>query len=174
MMHLSAESDIRAAYCTITDKTAFLKDLKGHATAFDTHIICFNADMITGRIHAESAIALAVRAFRNGQNISNTIEMEALLFAAGSRQCSIAASFGIHDGSNRVWVCCIPRREGVLKALGQLFHFTDENWDMLSEGRKERLLKNFSISAEEIDAAGGESRIADLVLERIALLQVLR
>ena len=35
-------------------------------------------------------------------------------------------------------------------------------------------MKTFAISPEEIAAAGGDERIVDLVLERVALLQVMR
>ena len=65
----------------------------------------------------------SVRAFETGCMISNTLEMESLLFAAGTRQCSIAASFGIHEGENSVYVCCYPARTSVWTALDPLFHF---------------------------------------------------
>jgi KEOPS complex subunit Cgi121 len=169
-----AVCDIRAAYCTITDLAAFLRDLRSLAADHGTHIICFNADMLAGRIHADAAVAHAVRAFERGENISNTLEMESLLYAAGSRQCNIAASFGIHRGENRVWVCSYPGGGRSWAALELLFRFTGENWDSIDQEKKDRLMKIFSISPEEIEASGGVGRIRDLVLERVALLQVLR
>ena len=42
--------------------------------------------------------------------ISNSFEMEALLFAAGSRQCLVAALFGIQEGENRIFVCSYPAK----------------------------------------------------------------
>jgi KEOPS complex subunit Cgi121 len=167
-------SDIRAARCTIRDLAGFLRDLRGVAAGHGTHIICFNADMIAGRIHAASAVARAVRAFEGGENISNTLEMECLLFAAGSRQCDIAAPFGIHEGENRVYICCYPARAGVWAALEPLFHFVQESWDTIDPEKRRRLMETFTISPEEITAAGGNGRIVDLVLERVALLQVMR
>lgn len=169
-----APIDIRAAYCTITDRSAFLRDLRNVATDHNTHIICFNADMIAGRIHAVAAITQAVRAFSQGSNISNTLEMESLLYAAGSRQCTIAASFGIHDGENRIWVCCCPGQEKIWLPLKPLFRDSQEDWDSIDQEKEERLAKIFSILPEEIEAAGGDGHILDLVLERVALLQVLR
>ena len=59
-----------------------------------------------------AAVAQAARAFQEGTNISNTLEMEALLYAAGSRQCNIASSFGIHEGENRIYLCCSPGGRG--------------------------------------------------------------
>jgi len=174
-MHpLPAASDIRAARCTIRDPASFLHDVRSVAACHDTHIICFNADMIAGSIHAAAAVMRAVRAFESGDTISNTLEMEALLFAAGSRQCNIAASFGFHTGENRVYICCYPARDAVWVALESLFSFVQEGWDIIDTEKRDHLMKTYGISKEEIEAAGGNGRIVDLVLERVALLQVIR
>jgi KEOPS complex subunit Cgi121 len=174
MSALPVASDIRAAYCAVPDTAAFLRDLRAIATIHDTHIICFNSDMIAGRVHASTAVARAVRAFEDGITISNTLEMESLLFAAGSRQCTIAASFGIHRGENRVYICCYPVREQLWAALEPLFHWVLESWDTISPEKRIRLMETFGISEVEIAAAGGDGRIVDLVLERVSLLQVMR
>lgn len=166
--------DVRAARCQVRDTASFLCDLRAIAAAHGTRIICFNADMIAGRRHAVTAVARAVRAFGEGAAISNTLEMEALLYAAGSRQCSLATTFGIHAGENRVYICCVPGREEVWAALGTLFTLTGEDWEALGPGKRERLMDAFAITEEEIAAAGGDGRIVDLVLERVALLQVSR
>jgi KEOPS complex subunit Cgi121 len=166
--------DIRPARCTIRDPAAFLCDLRAVAADHDTRIICFNADMIAGRVHAASAVGRAVRAFEEGVTISNTLEMESLLFAAGSRQCNTAASFGIHEGANRLYICCYPEQAGVWAALEHLFRFVRENWDTIDPEKRGLLMETFAISPEEITAAGGDRRIVDLVLERVALLQVVR
>lgn len=166
--------EILTARCTIHNLAAFLSDLRAAAAANDTCIICFNADMMAGKVHASAAVERAARAFEEGANISNSLEMECLLFAAGSRQCSIASSFGIREGENRVYVCCYPARTRVLAALEPLFRFTEENWDFISPEKRVRLMTIFGISQDEIAAAGGDIRIVDLVLERVALLQVTR
>ena len=174
MAHPPVFSDIRAAGCTVHDLTAFLQDLRSIAADHDTRIICFNADMLAGRVHAVSALGRAVRAFEEGDNISNNLEMECLLYAAGSRQCSIAATFGIHEGENRMYICCYPERAKVWAALEPLFCFVQDRWDTIDPEKRARLMKTFSISPEELAEAGGIERIVDLVLERVALLQVIR
>lgn len=174
MLSLPAANDIRAARCTIRDPAAFLRDLRAVAADHNTRIICFNADMIAGRVHAAAAVARAVRAFEERVTISNTLEMESLLFAAGSRQCNIAASFGIHEGENRVYICCIPARAVVWTALEPLFRFVQESWDLIDPEKRKQLMETFAISQEEVEAAGGEGQIVNLVLERVALLQVMR
>ncbi len=174
MTSLPGASDIRTARCMIHSTAAFLQELRAVAAEFDTHIICFNADLMAGRVHAAAAVGRAVRAFGAGETISNTLEMESLLFAAGSRQCNTAASFGLHDGENRVYICCYPARAGAWAALEPLFHFVPENWDAVTPGKKIVLMERFSVSPTELAAAGGDSRLIDLVLERVALLQVMR
>jgi len=174
MDFLQGIDDIRAARCNISDPARFLKDLRAVATAYDTHVICFNADRIAGRIHAGVAIARAVRAFEEDRAVSNTLEMESLLFAAGSRQCNVALRFGIHAGENHLYVCCYPGREGIWTALDPLFTWVNESWDDIDSHKRDRLMQTFAITPEEIAAAGGEGRLVDLVLERVALLQINR
>jgi len=167
-------AETRAVLCTISNRTTFLTELRRIGTAHDVRIICFNADMIAGRAHAVRALELAERAFEAGENISNTIEMEALLFAAGSRQCSVASAFGIHEGENRLYVCCRPERAEAWHEMGSLFNAAEEGFETIGPEKRANLVQAFSLSEAEITAAGGDSRIPDLVLERVAMLQVLR
>ena len=167
--------DIHMAQCKIQDRTAFLKELRDIARQYTTHIICFNADMLAGRAHAQFSVEHAVRAFQERAAISNTIEMESLLYAAGSRQCNIASSFGVHSGLNHLYVCCYPAPgKEVWECLAHLFQFTGGIKDVLDGEKRERLMQLFDIPSEEVEATGNEDSIVDLVLERVTLLNVLR
>jgi KEOPS complex subunit Cgi121 len=99
--------------------------------------------------------------------------MEALLFAAGSRQCNMAPLFGIHEHENVMYVCSCPVNESVWEDLSYLMHFVTETWDKITPEKEERLKSFFSINDGEL-ALVGRARIIDLVLERIALLEVNR
>jgi hypothetical protein len=55
-----------------------------------------------------------------------------------------------------------------------LFQFVQEDWDTIDPEKRNLLMKTYGVSPEEIGAAGGNGRIVDLVLERVALLQVMR
>jgi len=173
---VTAKGDIRAATCAIADRAAFLETIRRIAEAHDVHIICFNADMLAGIRHARAALDHAVRSFESGSAISNTLEMETLLYAAGSRQCSIGASFGIHEGDNRLWVCCYPSPcEEVFTALRPVLDFVSgDSWNRIDPERQERLMTLFDISSKELQTLGEEHRFVDLVLERVALLDVMR
>ncbi|MDO8873231.1 MAG: KEOPS complex subunit Cgi121 [Methanoregula sp.] len=165
--------DVRTATCFIDDRVAFLQKIRTIAESFDTHIICFNAGMLAGKRHAQVALHHAVRSFHNGSMVSDTVEMEALLFAAGSRQCSVAALFGIHEGDNSMFVCCYPTRDGVWDALAPLLSITDYEGDTIDPHKRAYLMELFGITKEEMATCSG-NRIIELVLERIALLEVYR
>ncbi len=165
--------DVLAATCFIEDRVTFLHKIRTIAESFDTRIICFNADMLAGKRHARTALHHAVRSFRSGSMVSNTLEMEALLFAAGSRQCSVAASFGVHNGDNSLLVCCYPIRIGIWNALIPPLNITNQDEDVISPQKRAYLMELFGITEEEVVTCSGDC-IIDLVLERIALLEVYR
>ena len=166
---------IRAAQCTVEDKPEVLRILQNCARKFDTHIICFNAEMVAGRRHVEAAVQHAIRSFEAGETISNTLEMEALLYAAGSRQCQVAASFGLREGDNHLWICCYPTRDEVWPCLEPLMQFQKAGSQVQIDcAKRERLMQLFGISPEELGALESADQIVDLVLERVALLQVSR
>lgn len=165
--------EIMMAVFDVADHDLFLHLLRTIARKYTTTIICFDADRMVGRQHAEAAIRHALRSFSGGYPIANTFEMEALLFAAGTRQCSLASAFGAHTGANRVYVCCSPPREGIWQALSSLMRIVHEDWEGINADKRTQLKNTFSITDGEI-AAVGESRLADLVLERVALLEVYR
>jgi KEOPS complex subunit Cgi121 len=168
-------TDIRAAVVEIQDRTGFLRRIQKIMAESDTHIVCFDADKLTGINHVRSAVDHAVRSFKEGNPISNTIEMEALLYASGSRQTSIGASFGIHEGKNHIYICCFPLREGVMDALGVLVRFCEEcdPWKTIDNQKREELMRLFEIAEEEL-ATTVDSDLEGLVLERVALLDVAR
>jgi KEOPS complex subunit Cgi121 len=167
------DCDVRTAIFRVTGCSGFLARIREIAATRGTHIICFNADLMAGRAHVDAALRRALRAVRSGTAISSTLEMEALLSAAGNRQCSIAERFGIHEGLNRAYVCTCPPAEAAFRDLPALMEFVEEDWEALPAEKVERLRVAFGITPGEIKAAGA-GRFQDLVLERVALLEVYR
>jgi KEOPS complex subunit Cgi121 len=171
---------MRPELCTIVqfrtwirDDQAFLKIIRDIAARYDVHIILFNASNMAGMAHARSALAHAFRAFSRGSAIANSVEMEAFLYASGSRQCQVGIRFGVHPGPNDTYLCICPSSPGALEDLLDLGELCDEDWETLSEEKMHRLRDLFGISEEEISVVG-PSRITELVLERVALLEVYR
>jgi KEOPS complex subunit Cgi121 len=165
--------EIRKARVTIDDRNQFLQIIQGIARLHSVHIVCFDADKMAGRDHAKAAMHHSQRSFFSGKPISNSFEMEALLFAAGTRQCQVAASFGIKEGENTMFVCAYPVNEHVWSDLSRHMHFVDEMCDDMTPQKEERLVSLFNITQEELEVVGRD-RIIDLILERIALLYVNR
>jgi KEOPS complex subunit Cgi121 len=165
--------EVRSAISTIEDRAAFLHTLRTLAEAHDAHIICFNADMLAGIQHAHTAICHAVRSYNAGTMVSNTLEMEALLYAAGSRQCSLAAPFGVHSGENHLYICCYPASDRVWEALAPVIHIVEDSWSCIDSKKRAYLIDLFAITQDELATTIGNN-IVDLVLERIALLEVYR
>jgi KEOPS complex subunit Cgi121 len=136
-------------------------------------IILFNAEMMAGLPHVHSALQHAFRAFDQGSAISSSPEMEALLYASGSRQCRVGVRFGVHSGKNLVYLCICPGNEEVRRIFlkhGEILH---HDWDVILPEKKARLMDLFGITPEELKVAG-QSRITELILERVALLEVYR
>ena len=164
---------IRQAIITVDDRDAFLRKIQGIARSYSTHIVCFDAEKLAGQNHAMAALKHAKRSFFSQRPISNSFEMEALLFASGSRQCQEAASFGIREGENRTFVCLYPEIEAVWKSLSPCMHFVNDDWDEMTPDKEARLMLLFSVTQEEL-AVVGRNRLKDIVHERIALLSVNR
>ena len=165
--------DIYQAVVPVGANVAFLRKVRKVADAFRTSIILLDADRLAGREHVEAAIRHARRSWEGGEPIANSFEMEVLLYAAGTRQCQVGSSFGIHPGENRSYIAVCPPAPGVRERLAGLVTFVEEDWEAIEPAKRERLKALFSITDSEI-AVVGEDRFHDLVLERVALLDVYR
>ena len=167
--------EIQAATCTISDRATFLRYIMAVSRDLNVHIICFDADKLAGIDHVRAAVAHAVRSYSSGNQIANTLEMEALLYAAGSRQTTVGSSFGVHAGENRMYVCCYPGRKDVWERLSLIMRFCAERdpWDTIDEQKAADLVKLFDIPPEELATLTTQT-LRNLVLERVALLDVTR
>jgi KEOPS complex subunit Cgi121 len=165
--------EIRKARVTIDDRNQYLQIIQRIARLHSLHIVCFDVDKMAGRGHAKAAIYHSQRSFFSGKPISNSFEMEALLFAAGTRQCQVAASFGIKEGDNTMFVCSYPANEHVWSDLSRHMNFVDEMCDDMTPQKEEILVSLFNITREELEVVGRD-RIIDLIFERVALLYVNR
>ena len=167
------ECDIHQVVVEVSDPGAFLETIRLIGTRWHTHLIFFNADLMAGRAHALSALFHAFRAKEEGCMISSRVEMEALLYAAGSRQCQSGMRFGLHKGRNKAYLCICPPSREAFRELLPLVTVSSGDWNEISPEKAERLAENFAITLPEIEAAGPD-RLGELVLERVALLEVYR
>ncbi len=149
----------------------FIEDARDHVLKFysDGEFLLqfLDADKILGKEHVHSAIEHAQRAFERKKNISSTLAMEILIYAAGEPQISNAlAKIGLKDGCERIAMVV----DGKLDIEGLLAHLNLKRDDEVLEF-KEFKLKEFGISENEISTVGKE-KLKDLVLERVAMVDV--
>ena len=162
---------IRKVILTVTDVPGYLKRLRSLSTEYGSHIILFNEEMMAGIAHVETALIHAFRAVASGTCISSSVEIEALLYAAGSRQVIEGVKFGLHEGINRAYLCLCPEREIIWSILSKEATLSSDDWDVFDSAKLSRLISLFNVTPEEL-AVTGDARLTELVLERVALLDV--
>jgi KEOPS complex subunit Cgi121 len=131
-------------------------------------VLALNADLICGVEHLQSAVEHAFRSFDQLMSACNNITMECLLYASGERQISKAQEkMGIKAGTERVALVLFgPSTEDALSALNLVRD------DSVLDASVEKALR-FGVERKEIDALGPD-RASDLVLERIAFVDILK
>ena len=140
-----------------------------NAGAADASVQLMRASMVFGRIHLESATDHAIRAFEQGRNASNSLATETLLYASGTRQIDRAIKkMGIREGDSEV--ALVAFGEFSLGELLEKANFKQD--DSVLDGDASMLI-GYGISKKEI-ASVPESKVFDLVLERVAMVDVLK
>jgi len=172
---------IAACSVYIKDVPLFLKKLDDIGRKTGYHIVLLRRYYIAGQHHIETAIKHAIRSFYT-KPIAKTLEIEILLFIAATRQTGRINQFGVQEGENECYICLIPRiTEDQIKP-----------WDLLQELeinietrmnpeykisndidniRLAFFMDQYDITPEEL-AVTQESRLEDLVCERVALLSI--
>ena len=183
---------IKKATANIDNIPEYLSFIKKIADEYDAYVICLNEENIAGYEHIESAVFHAKRSWFEEKPISNSFEMEVLVYAAGTRQCSKATSFGLKKGENSLYICvCIIRtdnfeseeKNGKIKSIIEIFEKLNDFFEFTQNSRNKnekipdekikKLMKIFDIPKKEIESVGTD-RISELVLERVALLDVFK
>lgn len=153
---------------SIDNVEEFLHKLKKISIEKNLTLQALDADKIAGEEHIRFAVEKAINSFRTGTAIANDLATEIMLYAAGTRQISRAVKLGIHNGVNNI----------VLVAVGdaKLSGFDEIKLEPVlayNESKKEALMKAFGITNEELEAVG-EEKLPELVLERVALVDVIK
>lgn len=138
-----------------------------------------DASLVCGPLHLEQAARLARRAFRRGANSARDLGLELLLYASGERQLDKAlAKMGVTPRTATLAVCVLAQDENAnlapaiasAEAALQRLGWTRDD-DVLGASKEKAW--RFGVTAAEIETVG-EVRAADLVLERVALVDALK
>ncbi|MDR0438843.1 MAG: KEOPS complex subunit Cgi121 [Methanocalculaceae archaeon] len=159
---------IYEAKIAINDTMTTLARINDIAKETASTIVVFDAKKIAGPNHIRSAIRNASRSFACGKPIARTLAMEILLCASGQRQCSLAPRFGLHEGENVLFVVII---EGDAERAQELLNKIVIPKTHGMTASRATLMEEFGITEDELSVVGDE-RIEELVIERIALMNV--
>lgn len=176
-MEAHMEYRIICGTLSIPKLPGFLKKTNSLASEYGVTIQGLNSDLIAGERHLGFAVEKALRAFAEGKNVAKDLGIEIMRYAAGERQIGRSFLIGLSEGENRAAFIVLGEKEKVEKALSGLKELIEEKpcAEQLAytAEKRERILEKFAIEEPEIEAAG-EERIPELVLERVALADLLK
>lgn len=161
----------------IEDLSVFLKKINTTASENEVTIQGLNADLIAGEKHLHFAVGKALRAIASGSNVAKDPGIEIMRYAAGERQIERSFSIGLHEGENNVVFVLLGKMDNLLIALSELRKLIEEKpcSELLaySSFKRKGILSLFRITDEEIEASG-EEHIPELVIERVALANLVK
>ncbi len=132
-------------------------------------VLPLDADMVCGKAHLEAAVIHAKRAMEQGTNVSAAISMETMLFASGERQISKAKEkMGVKNGM-RHFALVLFNCDDPADILRRLKMIKD---DLVLIPSREKAIA-FGIESNELETVP-EWQAADLVLERVAFVEILK
>jgi KEOPS complex subunit Cgi121 len=173
---------ILAGTVSIAAVSDFLAVLNGIAQDYAVTIQALDATLIAGVGHINSAVQKAIRALATRQGITNDLGLEILLYASGKRQIERALAMGVTEGENKVAVVIVDVAgdkdlDAVAEAVKRETGIEEMPLQELdvnhNEHKKASLKRFFAITDDELNAVG-EQKLQQLVLERVALLDVLK
>jgi KEOPS complex subunit Cgi121 len=170
----TTESIVGAVGEPVTDPDGWLARLREIAAAAGFRVQAIDADAVCCRVHLESALLHAHRAFDRGRQFAKSLEVEWVLCVAGVRQIGAAIErVGIREGTERFALLFIAEGHLDGKTVDALMEdlglATDERVLKCTEGALERL----GVGVEEREAVPRE-RWSELAMERTAMLDLER
>ena len=173
---------ILAGTVRIVAVSEFLAVLSRIAQEYAVKIQALDALLIAGEEHLKSAVKKAIRAVAKNQSITSDLGLEILLYASGRRQIGRALAMGVAEGEKKVAVVIVDAEgerdlevvaEEVKRAAGLVEMPLQELEVNHNNDKKEHVKRFFAITEAELNAVG-EDKLNLLVLERVALLDVLK
>ena len=156
----------------IEDVGAFVERLDGVGKTHDVTVQAFDADYVVSRAHLKRAVELADRAIERGENVARDRGVEILLYAAGVRQIDRALTLGVSTGEQRVVVLvdAADDDEGNEASAATELAELLTSAETLGTYDEAAVRDYFDIGDDELAVVDGT--LADVVLERVALLDV--
>ena len=152
----------------------FLKAVRSVSSNYNTIIQAMDAGKIAGEDHLLFSVRKALRAKTNNCCIARDMGIEIMRYASGKKQIEEAFSMGVRDGQMDVIFVVLGEKEDVEQSVRALKDLIEEAPVVeYTISKRLALIEQFSITDKEVQAAG-EEMIPSLVLERVALVDVLK
>jgi KEOPS complex subunit Cgi121 len=168
------------AFGIIRDIDLFLQQLLMFSKEENLVIQGLDAQVVYGKDHLISAAAHAQRAFEQKANSTNSLALEILLYASGERQIQKAIlKMGMKKGKQNIAFVIMDETKRkadrktyatVIDKLLNMFHLTRD--DKVLEGDRDTL-KRFGLTDQELRTVP-ESKYNDLILEKVAMIDVIK
>jgi tRNA threonylcarbamoyladenosine modification (KEOPS) complex Cgi121 subunit len=139
----------------------------------------FDADKIADQYHIYYAAANAQYALENGNNISNKLDVETLLYASAQNQISKAIQLiGVNKETKRIAIAVITEKENdkaASKIAEQLGDINDKVLDPAPE-KYGSLKQLYEITETSIETVGSDKyrALSSLITEKSALISLRR
>ena len=160
----------------IEDLPAFLNSLNSFSEKNNIKLQGFDARKIIDLDHLLFAVHRARRAFDTGTNEAKDIGLETMRFSSGQKQIGKSFAMGLISGVNRCHFVLFGVSDECSEKIKNAFlaeFKVAECADLSLDEKKPFLMKQFGITDVELEAAG-EHKFKDLVLERMALVDITR
>ena len=168
------DTSIVSGLVQIEDLRKFLKTLSEISSINNVTIQALDADKIAGERHVRFAVKKATDAMEAHTNVANDLGVEIMRYAAGERQIEKAFSIGLHEGENSAVFVIVGEEQSLSLAVIALLEIIDEKPLLdYSVSKQKSIISQFNITESEIEAVG-EDKIPELVIERVALVDVLK
>ncbi len=152
----------------------FLKAIKSISSNYNTIIQAMDAGKIAGEKHLLFSVQKALRAKENNCCMAHDLGIEIMRYASGKKQIGEAFSMGVHEGQMNVAFVVLGENEDVELSVRTLNALIEEAPVMnYASSKRAALIEQFLITEEEIWAAG-EEMLQSLVMERVALVDILK
>jgi len=164
----------------IDDVNDFLNRIRRRLAPMSIQL--FDADYVAGRLHLFLASLNALKAFKQGQNISGTLEVESLLYASGQRQISRAIEMvGLRPNTSKIAALIFlsserEAREAEEETSKLIPRIRDERVLKAKDEEKiQKLIETFGITKLELETVkrnkeGIGEALTKVIIERSALL----
>lgn len=176
----------------VEDLDAFLGTLGEIADETGAVVQAFDASLVVSGAHLREAVRLAARAIARDEAVARDPGVEILLYAAGRRQIDRALELGVSEGERRIVVLVadfgdVPGADrpdadldAAVEAVRETVFSAESSDEFVTveaaadagtfDCDPDRIRDVFDITDREVAATAGG--LADIVLERVALLDV--